>query len=431
MNYRFGNAQHIGARQQQQDSFGFSDSGDESFSAHAGFLAVVADGMGGLAHGDAASRTAVRSFLQNYKAKTDTESIPQALDRSIRAANVDVNTLAASLSQSGEMGTTLVAAAMLDDELFWVSCGDSAIFLLRDGDLTLLNTQHVYARILDERAARSEITNEEALGDRQREALTSHLGQPEMSEVDLSTHAFALQSGDTLLLASDGLFKTISEGEIASVAGNGSNMQAACERLVAAVLEKQRRGQDNVTVVALGYGEVAVVPPPPEAEDPSIEKTQVRDRAKESLAAQQMAARKTVESRLSAAPPPRKIKAWKILVPALIFVAVVAAAGFYSWICCAAPPADPPAREKGAVGYDLDKLPPSKPGSDGKEHPPQEFEPLQPGAVEPARPQSAAPPPASAPPASAPPVTAPPVTAPPAAAPPPSTRVPPGKAGMQ
>ena len=410
MNYRFGNAQHIGARQQQQDSFGFSDPADEDFSAHGGFLAVVADGMGGLAHGDAASRAAVRSFLQHYKAKTPAETVPQALERAVLAANTDVNTLAASLNQSGEMGTTLVAAAMLGDELYWVSCGDSAIFLLRDGELTLLNTQHVYARILDERAARGEISNEEALGDPQREALTSHLGQAEMAELDLSAHPFSLREGDTLLLASDGLFKTLPEGEIAALSGNGAAVQAACERLVEAVLQKQRRGQDNVTVVALGFGETVapVAPVPPTApaaqpEDPALGKTQVRDRAKESIAAQEMAARATVERRLAAAPPPRKIKAWKILVPALLFVAVVAAAGFYSWTCCSAPEG-PAVKEKGAVGYELDKLPPAKPGSEGKEQPPHEFEPLQPGAVEPATPrqEAATPSPTPAPPAAAP-----------------------------
>lgn len=133
MAYRFGNAQHLGARQQQQDAFGFSDPADEAFAAHGGFLAVVADGMGGLVHGDAASRAAVRGFLQCYRSKTDTESVSRALDRAIRAANLDVTTLASSLGQSGEMGTTLIAAVLRGGELYWTSSGDSAIYLLRDG----------------------------------------------------------------------------------------------------------------------------------------------------------------------------------------------------------------------------------------------------------------------------------------------------------
>jgi len=394
MTYRFGNAQHIGARQQQQDSFGFSDPGDEAFAAHGGFLAVVADGMGGLAHGDAASRTAVRSFLQAYRAKTGAESVPQALERAMLTANLDVNTLASTLGQSGEMGTTLVAAVLRGEELYWASCGDSAVFLLRDGESTLLNTQHVYARILDERAARGEISNEEALGDPQRESLTSHLGQPQMEELDLSTHPFPLRAGDTLLLASDGLFKTVPESDIAALVGSGADVQGACERLVAMVLSRQRRGQDNVTVVAIGCGEpaaealpVTVASPAAGAQPMEAANGAKRDRAKESLAAQESAARGIVESRLSAAPPPPRAKRWKIVVPALLFVALVVAAGLYAWrrSCCSAPvePAGAQDRAAGATGFDTNKLPPSKPGSEGTVQPPAEFEPLQPETVEP------------------------------------------------
>ncbi|MBN8734205.1 MAG: serine/threonine-protein phosphatase [Acidobacteria bacterium] len=388
MGYRFGNAQHVGARQQQQDSFGFSDSHDESLAAHAGFLAVVADGMGGLAHGDAASRTAVRSFLQAYRSKTPDESISQALERSLREANLDVNTLASTLGQSGEMGTTLVAAVLHGEDLYWASCGDSAIFLHRDGELTLLNAQHVYARVLDERAARGELSAEAALGDPQREALTSHLGQAELEEIDVSANPFAVREGDTLLLASDGLFKTLPERDIAALVGSGDNVQAACERLVATVLARQRKGQDNVTVVAIGVGDapVPVAPPPPEP---------VRDRASEALAARDQAARELtartiVEARLAAAPPPPKIAPWKILVPALLFVLVVAAAGFFAWNRMAAPATGGSERTAGKEGFDTSKLPPAKPASSGKEEAPVEFEPLKPAEVE--APQPAAPP---------------------------------------
>ena len=81
--------------------------------------------------------------------------------------------------------------------------------------------------------------------------------------------------------------------------------QLGRERLIAAVLDKQRKGQDNVTVVALAYGESAPVPLPQAS---MLEETQVRDRAKESLAAREMAARATVEARLATAPPPRKAR---------------------------------------------------------------------------------------------------------------------------
>ena len=87
MRYLPSHAQHIGSRRYQQDSFGFADSGDDAFLAHAGFLSVLCDGMGGMEHGDVASQTAVRALLDAYAGKTPEESIPAALERSARAAN--------------------------------------------------------------------------------------------------------------------------------------------------------------------------------------------------------------------------------------------------------------------------------------------------------------------------------------------------------
>ena len=90
MNYSFGNAQHIGARSSQQDAFGFSNPFEAEFVAHAGLLAVLADGMGGLAHGDLASRAALAAFLAAYRAKTPAESVRDALKRSLAAAKHSV-----------------------------------------------------------------------------------------------------------------------------------------------------------------------------------------------------------------------------------------------------------------------------------------------------------------------------------------------------
>ena len=87
MNLKAGNAQHIGARPQQEDSFGFSDPTDKAFICHGGFLGIVADGMGGLTQGGAASTTAVRSFLASYQTKTPKESVVDALLRSLLETN--------------------------------------------------------------------------------------------------------------------------------------------------------------------------------------------------------------------------------------------------------------------------------------------------------------------------------------------------------
>ena len=262
MPYEFGNAQHIGRRETQQDAFGFSDPADAGFTAHGGFLAVVADGMGGLAHGDLASRTAVQSFLGAYAAKPVGEPVAGALARSLQTANQAVRAAQANAG-ADELGTTLVAAVLAADGLHWISAGDSALYLLRAGELTQLNAPHVYGRQLDQAAAAGRISAEAAAEDPQREALTSYLGLAALTEVDASVRPLPLAPGDTLLLASDGLFKTVPETEIA--AESPVSLQDLCERLVERTLARQVSIQDNVTVLAVRIAaESAPVVTPPE-----------------------------------------------------------------------------------------------------------------------------------------------------------------------
>src|SRR5258708_31727993 len=135
MRFLPGNAQHIGARHSQQDSFGFADPDDQAFISHGGFLAVVCDGMGGMEHGDAASRAAVKAFLDAYQRKTPEESIPAALERAVRVANDQVVALAQSLGMSEGVGTTLVAAALLDTSMYFISVGDSGLFHASGGQM--------------------------------------------------------------------------------------------------------------------------------------------------------------------------------------------------------------------------------------------------------------------------------------------------------
>ena len=259
MNYSFGNAQHIGARSSQQDAFGFSNPFEAEFVAHAGLLAVLADGMGGLAHGDLASRAALAAFLAAYRAKTPAESVRDALKRSLATANAAVCELAAQHNASGNLGTTLVAAVLRQEGLEWISAGDSALFLFHSGSFTALNTPHVYAHDLDARAATGQITPEAALADPQRDSLTSFLGVSPLPHIDCSVRPLPLNELDYVVLASDGLFKTLAPEEM-SAAMKGSP-QERCESLVAAVMRKQAEHQDNVTVLALApYRKAAPLP---------------------------------------------------------------------------------------------------------------------------------------------------------------------------
>ncbi|MBI4906009.1 MAG: serine/threonine-protein phosphatase [Acidobacteria bacterium] len=257
-----GNAQNIGSRQQQQDAFGFSDLSDAVFRKHGGVLAVVADGMGGMAHGDAASREALQAFLQSYARKTEAEPVQEALRRSLSESNSAVFQEALGLGAAEEMGTTLVAVAIKEDQMHWISAGDSGIFVLRDGELTAVNAPHIYGAELDEQLAQGNITPEQAAAHPEREALTSFLGLERVSIVDRSVRPFRIREGDTIILASDGLFKTLTTEEIVSSAD--ADPQTMCEALLKRTLDAKRPYQDNVTIVAIHAAKdrPSVVTPP-------------------------------------------------------------------------------------------------------------------------------------------------------------------------
>src|ERR1700722_17193135 len=183
MRYLPAHAQHIGARHYQQDSLGLADPEDQAFLAHGGYLAVLCDGMGGMEHGDIASQTAVRATLDAYALKTPEESIPAALERSAREANERVIEAALNLGLKEGVGTTLVAAVLHAGGLYFISVGDSAVFHVRAGQVHMVNRPHVFANLLDQAAARGDISHSEAAQHPERESLTSFIGIHTLEEI--------------------------------------------------------------------------------------------------------------------------------------------------------------------------------------------------------------------------------------------------------
>jgi serine/threonine protein phosphatase PrpC len=221
-----GNAQHIGARHSQ-----------------------VCDGMGGMEYGDAAGRTAVRAFLDAYRRKTSAEPIPDALERSVREANNQVVALAHSLGLAEGIGTTLIAVAFTERSIYYISVGDSGIFHCTGGQCRMINRPHVFANILDAAVARGTLSREDAESHPERESLTSYIGTESLEEIDRNLEPLPLGAHDTILLASDGLFKTLDPDEIrASLEGDP---QSWPELLVERTLAKKREFQDNVTVLSV------------------------------------------------------------------------------------------------------------------------------------------------------------------------------------
>jgi serine/threonine protein phosphatase PrpC len=249
MRYVAGNAQSIGARERQEDSFGFTDPAAAEFVRHGGFAGVLADGMGGLLNGRQASRAAVQAFLTAYSQKPAAEPISDALQRAVLQANRAVLQAAIAGDATNQSGSTLVAAAASDRSLYWISVGDSEIYLWRAGHLTRLNQPHTYAQDLDRRAAHGELSREEALRDADREALTSYLGQDSPRHIDRNVSPFPLQPGDQVVLCSDGVSKSLTADQM--VQAMHSSPQRSCEALLERVLAAGVSQQDNATVLSI------------------------------------------------------------------------------------------------------------------------------------------------------------------------------------
>lgn len=245
----FSHAQHRGSQWEQQDAFAFS----EPEAAQQGFLAVIADGMGGHAHAREASRAAVEGFKKVWQAKSADEKIPAALHRALRAANDAVLALAKDLKAENNLGAALAAALIFEKNLYWIAAGDSRLYILRSGQLQQLTTDHLYLNKLLEEVAKGRMKKEDAENHPDRDALYSFLGLRTLREIDAAKTPFPLNPGDRLLLCSEGVHRSLSAPEIAQALSAGENANLA-GRVVEAVLAKRRFQQENATALCVALG---------------------------------------------------------------------------------------------------------------------------------------------------------------------------------
>jgi len=245
----FEKAQHQGSRKEQQDAYGIYEMNE--LSSHYGLLAVLADGMGGMAMGKECAEKAVTSFFNSYCKKSEDEAIPEALERSINECNKSVYDMSDSVGLGQEAGSTLVASVIYKRFLYWVSVGDSHIYLYRNNILKQVNKDHNLRTRLESLAASGQISLSDIDNGHNPEALTSYIGIKDLSEIDLSDSPLFLRSGDIVLLCSDGLYKTIDESQITEILS--SNIKGMADELINNVMEKKNPYQDNITVLLLKF----------------------------------------------------------------------------------------------------------------------------------------------------------------------------------
>ena len=201
----------------------------------AGLVVAVADGMGGHAGGEIASRVAI-------EAATGTEG--NAVER-VKAANLAVVDTAFDRPRLAGMGTTMTLAILTDEPGVEIGhIGDSRAYLLRDGRLTQLTKDH---SLVAEMVAVGELQPEQAAVHPLRSVITRAIGLEHSITVD-KVHR-KLRPGDRLLLCTDGLTSMLADGDIATVLGGGSLPSEAAVSLVSAA--NRAGGADNISVVVV------------------------------------------------------------------------------------------------------------------------------------------------------------------------------------
>ena len=241
---RCAGGQILGTRETQEDDLGFIAGATLEPEGHHPAV-VVADGMGGHAAGDAASGLVVREFMDAYGVEgRPSDRLRAALDSANRALG---EAIAENPALQG-MGTTLVAAAVTSNGLEWISVGDSALLLYRDGRLKRLNQDHSMRPVI---AALGEI-DAHAADAMSPHQLRSALVGSDIALVDVSPMPELLMPGDVVLAATDGM-DTLDDLEIvANIADHcGGGPEAIRDALLAAVANRCLPTQDNATVAVV------------------------------------------------------------------------------------------------------------------------------------------------------------------------------------
>jgi len=206
---------------------------------------AVADGMGGHAAGDVASRIAIQALAETVNESAENNEANELLVEAFREGNRRICESVLARGEWRGMGTTIVALALRDDRVILGHVGDSRGYVLRDDALIQLTNDHSWVA---EQVRMGLLTAEEAHKHPTRNIVTRAMGN--RLELDVEVSEQEARPGDVFLLCSDGLNSMIGDDEIGSILGrNREDAVKACKELIDAANESG--GDDNITTVVL------------------------------------------------------------------------------------------------------------------------------------------------------------------------------------
>ncbi|MBR5337461.1 MAG: Stp1/IreP family PP2C-type Ser/Thr phosphatase [Lachnospiraceae bacterium] len=206
-------------------------------------LFVVADGMGGHKAGDCASRYATDAVVESIKSNEDTHVV-SILTKAVN----DANSLVFKNSMENEdlkgMGTTLVIATVVDNELITANVGDSRLYLIREDSITQITEDH---SLVAEMVRMGQIDKQEARKRPDKNIITRAIGIYDHISADFFKNK--LRSGDHVLLCSDGLSNMLEDSEILMMVKDKEEPDKKASRLIN--LANNKGGKDNISVIII------------------------------------------------------------------------------------------------------------------------------------------------------------------------------------
>lgn len=252
MNYDVATALSKGKRDYQEDAVTTAFLSDQTMG-----FAVLADGMGGHAAGDVASTLVVTEFARNLSAQLDNPDlsvtdIPAMLKEATTHANASIASYVARNRDVEGMGATLIGSVLMRNKLYWVSVGDSPLYVFNREGLRQINEDHSLAPQIDMMVRTGMMDPEVGRNHPDRNCLTSVLMGVAIPRMDCGKAPVELMPGDIVIASSDGL-QFLTDEEIQDVVERHKQDSSAAlaNALLACVQSLEDPDQDNVSVAVI------------------------------------------------------------------------------------------------------------------------------------------------------------------------------------